>query len=269
MRVIQCPNVIKPKVEARETRRFGLPVLGTAGQNTNIVSILIHCVPEIPPIPCGDKPALHRAAIDWRTSYHYLIPKEGRTIYQDVQDRDTAWGLSPKVTLGSSTVDYDCGLFPTFTAIPGQPLDRGVIHIALERVKSRATLIDKFIPKGGCGCESTQLIEQFNRDQVQSLVKLIAWLSNEYGISLDVSHINFRHNIDMCEKEECGCDICMDELYCRVDSYCASIALPSNPNIKDGELVYVYGEDKYGEQKRETVASLLTRYGVTFTAPPL
>lgn len=269
MEVINCPNVIKPKVVKRESRRFGLPAIGTTGQNTAITSILIHCIPELPPQICGDKPALHRADLDWRTSYHYLIPKEGETIYQDVEDRDTAYGLSPKVALGTSVVTYECALFPSFTITPGQPLDRNIIHIAVERPNRRTAIVTNPVAtEGDCECGGSELEKQFGIAQTKSLVKLIAWLSDQYSVPLNAAHVNWRHNIDMCEKDECGCPPCTTELYCRVSNYCASIALPNNPGVKEGDLVWVYGHDKYGEQRRERVSDLLTRWGVAFTPVP-
>lgn len=254
LRVLDCPELQKPITGCRDSQRFGLPIKGVHGRDgVAIQGIVIHCVENVEE-GCTVGGKLHASDSGIRTSYHYSINRNGG-LYQDVDDADIAWGLTPSVVLGTTTVNYECGLMPSFVSVPGKPADQYLLHIAVESAKNRVA----FEMTGDCGCGAGLLAKQFGKEVAEKLVHLLAWLASSYNITLDENHINFRHHIDLCDREECGCPPCISELLCAVSGYCEAVNNPTPTSFVEGQLVRVFGDDATGQQAVEGLSNLVLR----------
>lgn len=272
--LIECKTPEKPPVVCLPSKRYGVPQ-GTPGRNGQTVKgIVIHCLDNTlegyAAQVCGDVGKLSRGNGP-KASLHYGIGMNGN-VQQYVSDDDIAWGLDFTVPRGTVTPIYRCpdgcpapslcdplapplvsdpNYLPDWTLTtenPGIPFDYYLLHIGVEASGNRVSPIA--INAGGCGeCSDGNTGQQFTTPEVWKLVQLVAYLADFYSIPQDRNHINFWHNIDPCERDECGCTPCIANLLCEVDSYCQGPLVAADPTyVLGGPLSHVYGQTKFGDK---------------------
>lgn len=259
----ECPTTTKPFVSLVPTQLYGFP-RGTAGRSSQeIQGILLHCIEDIGRFTttCAPSGAFSRPRGIEKASVHYAINLQGN-ITQYVDDSDVAWGLGPILAQGSSNPTYaicnqslDWDLTGDNVGIAA---DKYLIHIAIESPKNRV-LNTNTQDGDDCKCK-VGFDTTLSTKQSNNLIQLLAYLSETYDIALDVNHINFLHNIDSCNRAECGCSPCIVPLLCAVDDYCEPADFAANSTFREleegNEIVKIYGIDKYSRQRELTFDEL-------------
>jgi hypothetical protein len=273
--------------------RYGIPA-GTAGRRGfPILGIVIHCLDvtlDEYAKTCGSPGKLSRG-LGNKASLHYGISLTGG-VQQYVHDSDMAWGLDFTVPLGSTTPYYNCPspcgpsqgpcdepittsnytlLWDLLTqaaneniVIPaGTGPDFYLLHIGVESPAIRTQSLTGGSQDAGCnGCTDELVAKQFSQIQYRMLIQLVAFLADRYSIPLNDGRINFFHNIDPCDREECGCPPCGDQFVCAVQNYCqpAGVTQGADANIpvtSPDVMSHLYGQDIYGGRVAVPVSSLL------------
>lgn len=282
--LVECKTPERPSVICRPSKRFGVPVRGVAGRNgQEIKGIVIHCLQTTLETyamqVCGDPQRLSRPNGP-AASIHYGVNFNGG-VQQYVDDTDIAWGLDFTVPRGTTTPVYRCpdGCFPLITCEepnppqvsdptylplwalttdnPGIPFDYYLLHIGVE---ASGTKVPGMTRQGDpCGdCSDGNAMSSFSDSEARKLVQLVAYLAERYNIPIDKDHINFWHNIDPCEREECGCAPCIVNFLCDVDGYCQGPKVAADPTyVLGGPVVYVYGETRYGDKTAQLSTQFL------------
>lgn len=276
--LVECKSPEKPSVICLPSRRYGVPQ-GTSGRNgETIKGIVIHCLEttleQYAIQVCGDPGKLSRGSGP-KSSLHYGIGMNGN-VQQYVDDDDIAWGLDFTVPRGTTTPIYKCPdscpgpnpcdpnapppvsdphYLPDWgltTENPNIPFDYYLLHIGVEASGTRVKAL--ITSSGGCGeCADGGTGQQFSDPEVLKLVQLVAFLADRYNIPQNKDHINFWHNIDPCERSECGCTPCTANLLCEVDNYCQGPAVAADPTyVLGGPLSHIYGQTKFGDKTAQT-----------------
>lgn len=274
--VYNCKDVACPKTTPINNKRFGLPIQGVIGRNGNVpIAIVIHCIDKVLEDPCNMKtPKLNSEFQSGTTSYHYVIRETGE-VRCEVDPLNIAWGFGPKVEdCTTNVITYDCQplRWALAAANPGVPADYYTIHIAMESTKDpegrrfkKKKQTDIQVGTGianECECTETQpLLDQFSGAELRPLVHLIAWLVKQFPtVLLADTNINWMHNIDCCQREECGCAPCIKELICAVNNYCQIPEQFGDASFGNGLLTHLYGEDLHREKMGEEAGSFLARH---------
>ncbi len=282
----ECLDPTKPPINCLPSKLFGIPQ-GNSGRNGQVIrGIVVHCLDEIGIEACGSATKLSRLRGS-KNSLHYTIPLNGG-VQQHVDDADIAYGLDFTVPLGTTTPIYTCpdnpcqpdacdpnppllGNYKPLWALSddvtlaGVPFDYYLLHIGLEAPKRRVTPFRPQNSNENCGetndcepCADNSIDDQFANAQMRSLVQLVAALAFEYGIPIDSQHVNFWHNIDPCERDECGCEPCISQFICRVTNYCQTPKIAADATyVLDNQLAFVYGETKEGQKTAQRTADFL------------
>lgn len=280
----QCLPAAKPAVTCVPSQLYGIPAQ-TAGRNGQIIrGIVIHCIDEAEGEACGSVPKLNRLR-GGKNSLHYGISLNGG-IKQFVDDGDIAYGLDFNVPLGTTTPVYacpgsecntidNCGnvtvtpgtavykplwALSDLAAVANVPFDYYLLHIGIENAGRKASAqTGQILPDDPCGpCNGNDLRVQFTREEMASLVQLVAYLSETYTVPLDADHINFWHQIDPCQRDECGCDPCITQFLCKVGSYCQGPKVVADQTYVVGTGIdFVYGENEFGQKTAEKVSDFI------------
>lgn len=264
MKIVRCADVTLPPYQCINTGRFGLPA-GTAGRDGNeIEGYLIHCTSLSleDMLQCRNGVGrLNRADESLRQSYHYYIDKNG-TLVKDVDEADTAWGLRPSLPNGCGTdeVTYeDCDLNLDWDVIRDNPTilpDYLLLHIALEKGPIGGN--DSQGSIDSCGCNAPQNSKLFTKAQYKTLINLLAEI-NARLTPIDGDNLRFVHNIDCCERNECGCSPCESELLCAVSNFCKPANAPLSVAFTPGAIVELTGADDTTQQVTENASDFLLR----------
>lgn len=241
------PNcaVLKPITTPRPLSNFGFPK-GTTGRTGGVMGILIHCIPDFSYYARSGGGALNRPRGDLHSSVHYSVPIKGQII-EHISPSNVAWGLGPTLAAGSSTPEYgNCAELTWGLAEIEAPPDDYLIHIAIESSSIKAL-------SDNCDCPPMP------SQQLQNLSHLIAYLAQEYEITIDAQHINFLHLIEPCKQNECGCDPDIQTLLSRVNSFEQAYRNASDPTFKatSNDPIYIYGENECGVKEKTDITALL------------
>lgn len=278
-----CKDPAKPLMDCLPSQLYGIPA-GTSGRmGQTIKGIVIHClnvtIEEYDRQVCnvGGLAKLHRLS-GTANSLHYAISLQGG-IHNYIADDDIAYGLDLSVPLGTTSPVYHCpGVEcpvdpcnptppPVYNYAPlwtltseqaGVPFDYYLLHIGIEAPQRRIAPPKGYADTPCSPCADGNLWHQFGAAQLRSLIHLLAYLANIHQVQLDANHVNFWHAIDPCERDQCGCNPCIEQLLCEVSDYCEGPKHAADQTYTVGDnLVYVYGEDIYGTKTAVPVATFL------------
>lgn len=283
----ECLDPTKPPINCLPSKLFGIPQ-GNSGRNGQIIrGIVVHCIDDADVEACGSAVKLSRLRGS-KNSLHYTIPLNGG-IQQHVDDGDIAYGLDFTVPLGATAPIYTCpnnpcqpdpcdinppllGNYKPLWALSddvtlaGVPFDYYLLHIGIESPKRGVPAFNPKTTDAGCiestddcsPCGDNDITTQFSSRQHRSLVHLVAALAFQYGIPVDSAHINFWHNIDPCERDECGCEPCISQFICNVTNYCQSPKVGADATyVNDNGLAFVYGETKEGQKTAQPTSDFI------------
>lgn len=284
-----CLDPVKPPITCAPSKLFGVPQ-GNSGRNGQVIrGIVIHCLSQNEMEACGQAIKLSRLRGN-KNSLHYGVLLSGG-LQQYVDDADIAYGLDFTVPLGATNPVYICPNNPCQPdicdpnppllnpykplwalsdepAVAGVPFDYYLLHIGVEAAaqkvhpfKSKADKHGCLEPADGCApCDDNDLRDQFGSAQLRTLTQLVAALAFEHNVPIDVDHINFFHNIDPCERDECGCAPCISQFVCQVTGYCqAPRVMADQTYVNDDALGFVYGETIEHQKTAQPVGAFLAQ----------
>lgn len=284
-----CLDPVKPAITCAPSKLFGVPQ-GNNGRNGQVVrGIVIHCLDQTEMEACGQAVKLSRLRGN-KNSLHYGILLSGG-VQQYVDDGDIAYGLDFTVPLGGTNPVYICPNNPcqpdacdpnpplinpyiplwglsNEPIVAGVPFDYYLLHIGIEAparkvqpFKAKTSAEGCIQPTEDCApCDGNDIFDQFAPAQLRALTQLVAALAFQHNVPLDDDHVNFFHNIDPCERDECGCAPCISQFICHVSGYCQAPRVGADATyVNDDELAFVYGETKENQKTAQPVGAFLAQ----------
>ena len=245
MPIKNCLPNLKPAFRENLVCNFGFPKGKHGRCNTDIKGIVLHCTHKsLTQVITEGNRRVHLAYAPNETSYHYFIDNEGG-VTQTVLDTDIAWGFPSQMATPAPLLgNFD---WPLVTANPTIPVDRYVIHIAIQSN-----------PEVPTSCSDCSVF--YTKAQLQVVAKLIAYLRETYGILVSQDYIQTHNKIDGAADGECEClDICT--IFDLIDCLCRECDFPHDSRFRAGEIETLYGHDKYGCLVAEPIELALQRLG--------
>lgn len=243
-----CLTPKSPAIKINPTEVYGNPRKTTGRAGHVIQGIAVHCLGE----SSDDYIKRVCTANSWRTSQkhasvHYVVNEDG-VVTQLVDDADMAWSFQKY--LGNFASTTPAVAMPGWTTLsagnPGISPDFYTINVGIA-VKPRPEY------RNLAGCESCVQDACAGKpfgmtpNGYSVLLKLLAYLSNKYGISIDAQHLQLHDKIVDTQEgyEECLCNnVC---LVCDVSAYCEPCENPGDAAyVSSTDIKYIYGESSYG-----------------------
>lgn len=247
MDIIQCLPPTRPITLCSLNPNYGVPK-GVTGRNGHTIQgIVIQCSTK--PVECVS--ARLKRNLPRLFSAHYDISLDG-FLTEHVKPENIAWAFPEQLTAAQP----DLSLFNWYLVQqnPGVALDYYTIEIVFD--------IQQKSPIDTLGCQDCTLTEKSSG--YATLIRLIAYLAEEYNIPLDVNHIQLLQNIEQDSPEQCPC-LDIVKILCAAEDYCEKPDHVSDPRYEAGNSAntrYFYVEDTSKQLRKITITELKALLGL-------
>lgn len=238
-----------PAITSNLTPTFGIP-RGRAGRNGHtVLGIVLHCLDMDFSQRSAETARLYRdnKARPEHASLHYVIGQSGE-VQQNVEDDNIAWGHAKYTSNFALNYPMMISWHLAYNN-PNITPDYYVINVGVIR--------------GADGEKCTGQETLAEGQQRTSLVRLLAWLCQQYDVAIDDHHIALHRDIDAQAAMECGECIRIDDILHDVIDYCQQCDTPFSGQASPGQIITAIGlsQDDCGNQcyVMEDVVMMLRR----------